>query len=384
MSVPKNPWNVNSGHHPKYVHAHLKELASLYSIANPSVRPYFEHLHPPFIGLLCPFRYAEQRSTWQKQDFEFIRVLGKGTFGTVWFCRHKKSKSPCAIKLVDIEAHRIHHYLARLFLEVQLHYELGYHPNIVALYGCFHHLADQTFAIVMEYVEGMDLVTYLGQRSNIPFHQVSSIFHQVLLGVQYCHDNHIIHRDIKAHNILIEQGTQIVKLVDFGAAIRFEFIATDLMGTYHYMAPEIRMANLSQGRLPYDKRIDLWSCGVLLYELVTGDVPWELDESVDHVNFVQELQARTLQLSNGKFANANIPMFKQLIPPYLRSILIGLLKTDPTQRPTIEQLLGNFNLCAIPDDTHPEPPVHFYQTFDFSPMRQARQNSSDEDIDKTR
>jgi serine/threonine protein kinase len=321
----------------------LQELHD-YFHPNPykTLRKQFHHLHPSFISQICPFRQYNQ-DKWTIDDFEVTKEeLGSGTYGDVVKAYHKSSKYPCALKLVKKSVYTEKKETALLFREIQLQHELGYHPQIVSLYGCFDIDGTDDFAIVLELVEGPDLFEYLDRRNGISLTDLQIIFSQLLQAVQFCHNNHIIHRDIKLENIKVDRDLN-VKLIDFGFALRFEDHASEFFGTFYAMAPEVCHAHQGKGNQQYDYRIDIWSCGIVLYYMMTGEIPWDPKSSQGMHDFVNELYQFPLH-------NPNIPLLTTLVPSPIRHILINMLQTNVQKRASIMDILKDVELFAS-DDT---------------------------------
>lgn len=236
------------------------------------------------------------------------RGLGQGGFGEVYFAVSEAGKE-VALKLV------------RRNLEVELRgvrqcLNLK-HSNLLALYDVRIDSEDNHW-IVMEYVTGPRLCDVLAQHpQGLPAEEALRWFRGIAAGTAYLHDNGIVHRDLKPANLFMENG--VVKIGDYGLA---KFISvsrrsgqTESVGTVHYMAPEI-----ANGR--YGKQIDIYALGIILYELLTGRVPFE-GESVGEI-LMKHLTAEP-DLS--------------VVPATYRAAVEAALQKDPTSRPqTIAEL----------------------------------------------
>lgn len=206
------------------------------------------------------------------QNYEVIRQIGVGGMGEVWLGRHKLIGREVAIKslhkqLVQKESIRLRFKneaatLARL-----------QHPNVVALLD--YHEDDEGVYLIMEYVEGMPLDEYIEQKSGpIPEPLLSQLFTQILAGVQYAHSKKIVHRDIKPSNFLITKDNTL-KILDFGIAKLLDQSDHKLtktgtaMGTVLYMSPEQVKGE------SVDHRSDIYSLGVTLFQMATGQCPYD-------------------------------------------------------------------------------------------------------------
>ncbi|KAF2271997.1 Pkinase-domain-containing protein [Westerdykella ornata] len=143
------------------------------------------------------------------------------------------------------------------------------HPNIVRLHDIWENRNE--IYLIMEYVEGGELFHYIGEQGMLEEIEVVFLFRQILAALEYCHRLHIHHRDLKPENILLDRRTMQIKLVDFGmAALQPQGkMLTTPCGSPHYAAPEVIMTTSYDGA-----KADIWSCGVILFVMLTGDSPF--------------------------------------------------------------------------------------------------------------
>lgn len=216
---------------------------------------------PPTVSELAP--YFDQ--------LDIIELIGYGGMSAVYKAVQKNLNRTIALKILPHEISDSHGGLARFQREAKLLAQLN-HPNIVQVFD-----AAQTgpwYFILMEYVAGPNLRQVLGE-SELPTAEVLRISSLICDGLQYAHNRNVVHRDIKPENVLIDTNGQ-VKLVDFGLAKSLhgssERLATtqagQVVGTPHYLAPE-------QMETPgdVDHRADLYSLGIMMYEMLTGELP---------------------------------------------------------------------------------------------------------------
>lgn len=211
--------------------------------------------------------------------YEILGVLGSGGTSVVYKAKDTILNRLVTIKILREQLDKDNKFLNRFRNEAQAVAKLS-HPNIVNIYdvansGGLHYL-------VMEYVEGCSLKEYLDNNAPLPVDEALNIFQQLLQALQHAHENNVIHRDIKPHNILLDTKHN-VRVTDFGLAITAEDISidaaqesgSDIMGSVYYMSPEqIKGETVSA-------TTDIYSAGVLLYEMLCGERPFTGDNAVE-------------------------------------------------------------------------------------------------------
>ncbi|KAI8148805.1 kinase-like domain-containing protein [Fennellomyces sp. T-0311] len=250
-------------------------------------------------------------------EYLFVEPLGHGKFSKVMLAEHYITGEKYAVKIID---KRIHDYriLSRLVREIALMEALD-HENIVHLYETFE-TADSLY-LVMEYVPGVNLDEYLQQQPNkaLSEDEARSIFRQLVAAVDYCHYRWVVHRDLKAPNILLKPGGQ-VKLADFGLGNRFglQRLKT-ICGSMLYYSPEI-----ITGQKYVGPEIDCWCLGILLYRITAGHEPF------GHARTVGELKKDVV--------SGNYPMPCHLSDD-LKSTIRKCLSLDRRRRLAVRQAL---------------------------------------------
>jgi len=200
--------------------------------------------------------------------------LGKGAMGTVYKGRDPKINRLLAIKTIrfsdEFEENQLQEIKERFFREAELAGKLS-HPGIVAIYDVGEDY-DLTY-MAMEFLDGEDLEKYCRKESLLPFRKVLDIIAETADALEYAHNNGVIHRDIKPANIMLLKNKRI-KVTDFGIAKSMSSSKTRsgiILGTPNYMSPEQIMAR------KIDARSDIFSLGVVFFQLLTGELPFKGD-----------------------------------------------------------------------------------------------------------
>jgi serine/threonine-protein kinase len=216
----------------------------------------------------------EKRGTIFAGRYRLERRLGSGGMADVWLAEDQELGRKVAIKILHERYANDTQFVERFRREATHAAGLS-HPNVVSIYDRGE--AEGSYYIVMEYVEGRTLKELILTRGPCPVPVAISYVRQVLAALRYAHRNGIVHRDIKPHNVLVDHEGR-VKVADFGIARAGSSQMTEagsIIGTAQYLSPE-------QARgAPVDESSDLYSTGVLLYELLTGEVPFTGETPVE-------------------------------------------------------------------------------------------------------
>lgn len=245
-------------------------------------------------------------------------TVGRGSFGKVKKGRHVHTGEYVAIKILNRQKLRSANMDKKIHREIEI-LQLFSHPNICRLYEVISTPTDMY--LIMEYVEGGELYDYIVQKGRVRESEARYIFQQIVCAIEYCHHFRVVHRDLKPENILLGTGLQ-VKLIDFGLSNIMkdgEFLATSC-GSPNYAAPEV-----ISGKLYFGPEVDVWSCGVILYALLCGCLPFDEDS----------IPVLFSKIKKGKYA---IPSY---MPPGPRELIQQILTVDPLVRLTIPQIRDN-------------------------------------------
>lgn len=258
--------------------------------------------------------------------YDIKMLIGDGGMANVYLAYDRTLKRHVAIKMLRYELSKDERFIKRFKRESAQVINLD-HPNIVHVYTVGDY-KQQPF-IVMEYVKGKTLKDYLREHGALEPQTVIHIMTQLAEGVLYAHQNNIIHRDLKSQNIMITDD-QVVKITDFGIALssnEADMTQTNtIMGSVHYLAPELARGNLAT------ERSDIYALGIILYELLTGDVPFKGEGAVNIA--LQHLEAEM----------PSIKLVKEELPNSLDNIISRCTCKLPSDRyHSVEELLIDLN-----------------------------------------
>ncbi|KNE97410.1 CAMK/CAMKL/GIN4 protein kinase [Puccinia striiformis f. sp. tritici PST-78] len=275
----------------------------------------------------------EARSRAKKEDPRLVgpwklgKTIGKGFSGRVKIAKHTVTGHPAAVKIVprhllpnsrmSINQAGAHADKRLLGIEREIVImKLIDHPNVMRLYDVYEN--SHEIYLVMEYVEGGELFEYLVSRGRLSEDEALNYFQQIIRGVDYCHRFNICHRDLKPENLLLDKANNI-KIADFGMAAweaSGKLLETSC-GSPHYASPEI-VAGINY----HGSSSDIWSCGVILFALLTGRLPFD-DENVSDL------------LTKVRIGVFNMP--PDISGP-VQDLIRRMLTVDPMKRLTMEEI----------------------------------------------
>ena len=265
-----------------------------------------------------------------KHHYEKIRIVGRGTFGTVWLVRHHATGKQFIRKEVSM-ANMPRHEQKATMQEVEVLKRLQ-HPHIVAYVDSYRD--GDNLCILMEYANDGDLASRIAAKKRAGAHfsetEVLTILHQAASALACCHHTHkLLHRDLKPANIFLDDGE--VKLGDFGVSKFLAFSQAKAMtqcGTPLYMSPE-----MCQGQ-PYTRAADVWALGCVLYELMTMRAPWVAQLNPQAAR--GGMHGLMRQISGGRIDTSGV---RGRYSSGLCALLHALLAKNPAERPSMNALL---------------------------------------------
>lgn len=279
-------------------------------------------------------------------QFQQLEKLGEGTYATVYKGRNRATGQLVALKEINLDSEEGTPSTA--IREISLMKELK-HANIVRLYDVIH--TENKLNLVFEYMD-KDLKKYMdthGTKGALDPKTVKSFMHQLLKGIQFCHENRVLHRDLKPQNLLINSRGQL-KLADFGLARAFGIPVNTFSNevvTLWYRAPDVLL-----GSRTYSTSIDIWSAGCILAEMFTGRPLFAGSSNEDQLQKIFNLMGTpnehnwpgisSLPNYNPNFVQYTPQDLRVIIPqiePAALDLLQGLLRMQPETRITAEQAL---------------------------------------------
>ncbi|XP_064800064.1 peripheral plasma membrane protein CASK-like isoform X8 [Oncorhynchus masou masou] len=263
--------------------------------------------------------------------YELCEVIGKGPFSVVRRCINRDTGQQFAVKIVDVAQFTSSPGLSTedLKREASICHMLK-HPHIVELVETYS--SDGMLYMVFEFMDGADLCFEIVKRADAGFVYSEAVashyMRQILEALRYCHDNNVIHRDVKPHCVLLasKENSAPVKLGGFGVAIQLGesgLVAGGRVGTPHFMAPEVVK------REPYGKPVDVWGCGVILFILLSGCLP-----------FYGTKERLFEAICRGKYKVLN-PRHWGHISESAKDLVRRMLMLDPAERITVYEALNH-------------------------------------------
>uniref|UniRef100_A0A8C7UVL8 non-specific serine/threonine protein kinase n=1 Tax=Oncorhynchus mykiss TaxID=8022 RepID=A0A8C7UVL8_ONCMY len=251
--------------------------------------------------------------------FSDLREIGHGSFGAVYFARDVRTTEVVAIKKMSYNGKQSNEKWQDIIKEVKFLQRIQ-HPNSIEYKGCY--LREHTAWLVMEYCLGSASDVLEVHKNPLQEMEIAAITHGALQGLAYLHSHNMIHRDIKAGNILLTEPGQ-VKLADFGSA-SIASPANSFVGTPYWMAPEVILA-MDEGQ--YDGKVDVWSLGITCVELAERKPPLFNMNAMSALYHIAQNESPTLQSSDWT--------------DYFRNFVDSCLQKIPQDRPKSDHLLNH-------------------------------------------
>ncbi|MDQ0175869.1 serine/threonine-protein kinase [Bacillus chungangensis] len=301
--------------------------------------------------------------------YKILEMIGGGGMANVYLARDCILDRDVAIKILRLDFANEDELIRRFQREAQSATSLT-HPNIVSIYDVGEE--KDIYYIVMEYVDGMTLKQYIQQFHPIPVEKVRDIMKQLTSAISHAHQNHIIHRDIKPQNILIDHDGN-VKITDFGIAMALSATSitqtNSVLGSVHYLSPE-----QARGGMATEKS-DIYSLGIVLFELLTGRLPFSGESAVSIA--LKHLQAETPALRRW---NPNIPQS-------MENIVFKATAKDLFQRyHSVDEMHEDID-TALDEARRNEPKFHVPEDHDATkaiPILTNQEEDHDQNLDETK
>ncbi|MEH7299635.1 Stk1 family PASTA domain-containing Ser/Thr kinase [Neobacillus drentensis] len=246
--------------------------------------------------------------------YKILDMVGGGGMANVYLAHDMILDRDVAVKMLRLDFANDEEFIRRFRREAQSATSLA-HPNIVSIYDVGEE--NDLYYIVMEYVDGQTLKQYIQQNSPLKVEDAIGIMRQLTSAISHAHQNHIIHRDIKPHNILVDHDGN-VKVTDFGIAMALSATSitqtNSVLGSVHYLSPEQARGGMANGKS------DIYSLGIVMFELLTGRLPFSGESAVSIA--LKHLQSETPSVRRW---NSNIPQS-------VENIVLKATAKDPFHR----------------------------------------------------
>eukprot|EP00184_Porphyridium_aerugineum_P007644 CAMPEP_0184698514 /NCGR_PEP_ID=MMETSP0313-20130426/5120_1 /TAXON_ID=2792 /ORGANISM="Porphyridium aerugineum, Strain SAG 1380-2" /LENGTH=477 /DNA_ID=CAMNT_0027157477 /DNA_START=88 /DNA_END=1521 /DNA_ORIENTATION=+ len=248
-------------------------------------------------------------------NYRLGKTLGVGSFGKVKLGEHEATGKKVAVKILNRQKIKMLEMEDKVKREIKI-LKLFTHPHIIQLYEVIDTPND--IFVVTEYSPGGELFDYIVERGRLAEDEARKFFQQIVSGVEYCHRHMVAHRDLKPENLLLDAENN-VKIADFGLSNLMQdgyFLKTSC-GSPNYAAPEV-----ISGKLYAGPEVDVWSCGVILFALLCGTLPFD-DENIPYLF---------------KKIKGGIYVLPSFLTELSRDLISKMLVTDPIRRITIEEI----------------------------------------------
>ena len=303
--------------------------------------------------------------------YKYGRLIGQGAFGKVNLGLNILTGRIVAVKSFDKNnAELTGDNMKKIKYETDLMKKLN-HPNITKILEMFED--EKYFLIIMEYINGGNLFSFVKKRRKLSEKTAKFLFRQIILGIQYIHQQNIVHRDIKLENLLIDLNNN-VKICDFGIGRKIASknqLLFDQCGTLMYMAPEILLSTKEKGYEGFP--VDIWSAGISLYIMLSGTLPFNYknkkngneDDENEENEEEESISDKSKKNDDDNFELQYSIVYKEpkhieKISDEARDLLKGLLNKDPKKRLTCDQILNHPWLYGFKDKNDSSNKFHLF------------------------
>jgi serine/threonine protein kinase/beta-lactam-binding protein with PASTA domain len=264
--------------------------------------------------------------------YKILDIIGGGGMANVYLAHDMILDRDVAVKMLRLDFANDEEFIRRFHREAQSATSLA-HPNIVSVYDVGEE--EDLYYIVMEYVDGQTLKQYIQQNSPLRVEDAIRIMSQLASAISHAHHNHIIHRDIKPHNILVDRNGN-VKITDFGIAMALSATSitqtNSVLGSVHYLSPEQARGGMA------NEKSDIYSLGIVMFELLTGRLPFSGESAVSIA--LKHLQSET----------PSVRRWNPNIPQSVENIVLKATAKDPFHRyNSVEEMEEDLRTALDPE-----------------------------------
>lgn len=269
--------------------------------------------------------------------YKILKMIGGGGMANVYLAHDMILDRDVAVKMLRLDFANDEEFIRRFHREAQSATSLA-HPNIVSIYDVGEE--NDLYYIVMEYVDGQTLKQYILQNSPIPTETALEIMQQLTSAISHAHQNDIVHRDIKPHNILLDKNGN-VKVTDFGIAMALSATSitqtNSVLGSVHYLSPEQARGGMA------NKKSDIYSLGIVMFEMLTGRLPFSGESAVSIA--LKHLQSETPSLKR----------WNSSIPQSVENVVLKATAKDPFHRyESVDEMEEDIRTALDPDRINEE------------------------------
>ena len=299
--------------------SHNKNAPGILGIFNPDFPPQINKIKKRCLMLSPTVNAGLERECKMTDFIKDPRELGKGGFGSVWKVIHKKTQKIYCIKIIKKQGIIEQKLEEQMNREIEIMYLLN-HPHCLRLKNHFED--DENFYLIMPLATKGQLYKILRKAQKFDERTTAQILRETISALQYLHSFNppIIHRDIKPENLLLNENGRVL-LADYGWSNfkKDEDVRKTFCGTPEYIAPEMLRKEA------HDHRIDIWSVGVLMFELLAGYSPFSAKSNNDLYYNIKKLRIH----------------WPNDFPPIAKNLVLSILKLNPKERPSLEEILNH-------------------------------------------